>query len=159
MYITKQAGIGGEVTAHQDSAFLATEPVDTCVGIWLALQEATPANGCLWAIPGSHASGVAGRFVLDPLTRKTGWAEGKPPSLPQLAAEGCDQSSSYVPLPCPAGTLVVLHGAVVHASRANDSEKTRHALSVHYVEQAAEWSARNWMQCAGWKERPPQALE
>ena len=37
MYIFKQARIGGEVTAHQDSTFLHTTPNQSCLGLWLAL--------------------------------------------------------------------------------------------------------------------------
>ncbi|PWZ22407.1 Phytanoyl-CoA dioxygenase 1 [Zea mays] len=55
MYIFKQPGIGGEVVPHQDNTFLYTEP-RTCTGLWLALEDATINNGCLWAIPGSHKS-------------------------------------------------------------------------------------------------------
>lgn len=40
---------------HQDNSFLYTEP-PTCTGLWLALEDATIINGCLWAIPGSHKS-------------------------------------------------------------------------------------------------------
>jgi ectoine hydroxylase-related dioxygenase (phytanoyl-CoA dioxygenase family) len=43
------------VVPHQDSTFLYTEP-RTCTGLWLALEDATINNGCLWAIPGSHKS-------------------------------------------------------------------------------------------------------
>ena len=53
MYIFKQPNIGGEVTCHQDSTFLYTEPIDI-VGLWFALEDATIENGCLWAIPGGH---------------------------------------------------------------------------------------------------------
>ncbi|KAK6122351.1 hypothetical protein DH2020_043971 [Rehmannia glutinosa] len=53
MYIFKQPGIGGEVVPHQDNSFLYTNP-PTCTGLWLALEDATITNGCLWAIPGSH---------------------------------------------------------------------------------------------------------
>lgn len=53
MYIFKQPGIGGEVVPHQDSTFLYTTP-PSVVGYWLALEDATKTNGCLWAIPGSH---------------------------------------------------------------------------------------------------------
>ncbi|PIA26515.1 hypothetical protein AQUCO_09100002v1 [Aquilegia coerulea] len=55
MYIFKQPGIGGEVVPHQDNSFLYTEP-PSCTGLWLALEDATVINGCLWAIPGSHKS-------------------------------------------------------------------------------------------------------
>jgi len=54
MYIFKQARIGGAVTSHQDSTFLYTEPYQTCLGLWLALDDATLENGCLWVRPKSH---------------------------------------------------------------------------------------------------------
>ena len=54
MYIFKQPGIGGEVTSHQDATFLNTTPRQTVLGLWLALQDATLENGCVWARPGSH---------------------------------------------------------------------------------------------------------
>src|SRR5690606_37784437 len=40
MYIFKPPHIGGEVTCHQDSTFLYTDPM-TVVGFWVALQDAT----------------------------------------------------------------------------------------------------------------------
>lgn len=49
----QQPGIGGEVVPHQDNSFLYTDP-PTCTGLWLALEDATVTNGCLWAIPRSH---------------------------------------------------------------------------------------------------------
>lgn len=51
----QQPGIGGEVVPHQDNSFLHTDPA-TCTGLWLALEDATVVNGCLWAIPGSQKS-------------------------------------------------------------------------------------------------------
>ncbi|XP_061460516.1 phytanoyl-CoA dioxygenase domain-containing protein 1 isoform X3 [Rhineura floridana] len=58
MYIFKQPGIGGEVTPHQDATFLHTEPLGRVVGLWIAVENATQENGCLWFIPGSHTSGI-----------------------------------------------------------------------------------------------------
>ncbi|XP_047228390.1 phytanoyl-CoA dioxygenase domain-containing protein 1 isoform X3 [Girardinichthys multiradiatus] len=58
MYIFKQPGIGGEVTPHQDATFLYTEPLGRVMGLWIALEDATVNNGCLWFIPGSQNSGV-----------------------------------------------------------------------------------------------------
>src|SRR5215203_4012637 len=62
MYIFKQPNIGGEVTCHQDSTFLYTEPIDIA-GLWFALEDATSENGCLWAIPGGHRYGLKSRWV------------------------------------------------------------------------------------------------
>ena len=62
MYSFKQPRIGGEVTSHQDSTFLFTEPRQTCLGLWLALEKATEENGCVWGRPGSHNEPVRRRF-------------------------------------------------------------------------------------------------
>ncbi len=59
MYIFKQPRIGGEVSCHQDSTFLFTEP-QNIVGLWFALEDATLENGCLWAIPAGRDSSNAG---------------------------------------------------------------------------------------------------
>jgi len=45
MYICKNPHVGGEVTSHQDSTFLHTTPKQTCLGLWLALHDATLENG------------------------------------------------------------------------------------------------------------------
>ncbi|KAL7566524.1 hypothetical protein ACA910_006433 [Epithemia clementina (nom. ined.)] len=42
------------VHAHQDSTFLCTTPYQSCLGVWLALDDATLTNGCLWVRPYSH---------------------------------------------------------------------------------------------------------
>lgn len=63
MYIFKQPKVGGEVTSHQDSTFLYTTPRQTCLGLWLALDDATLENGCLWVRPGSHNEPVRRQFV------------------------------------------------------------------------------------------------
>ena len=63
MYIFKQPKIGGEVTSHQDSTFLFTTPKQSCLGLWLALDDATIENGCLWVRPSSHEENVRRKFV------------------------------------------------------------------------------------------------
>lgn len=65
MYIYKNPGVGGEVTPHQDSWFLHTEP-NSAVGFWLALEDCTLQNGCLQFIKGSHKSGVHRRYMRNP---------------------------------------------------------------------------------------------
>ena len=65
MYIFKQPAIGGQVMWHQDSSFLHTEP-ESVVGLWVALEDATIENGCLWALPGGHRRGLKSRFVRTP---------------------------------------------------------------------------------------------
>lgn len=38
---------------HQDATFLNTTPMKL-YGLWIALEDATLENGCLWFMPGSH---------------------------------------------------------------------------------------------------------
>ena len=37
----------------------------SCVGFWLALEDATETNGCMWAEPGGHRRPLHQRFVRD----------------------------------------------------------------------------------------------
>ncbi|EFJ46040.1 hypothetical protein VOLCADRAFT_81992 [Volvox carteri f. nagariensis] len=134
MYIFKQPSIGGEVVPHQDSTFIHTTPL-SCVGLWWALEDATRDNGCLWAIPGIHKEGLRRRFLLAP--------DGSVFfDKPQPAYD----MSAFVPLECPAGTLVLLHGENVHYSAENTSPVSRHSYSMHLVESAngVAWSSDNW---------------
>ena len=45
------------------------------------------------------------------------------------------------------GTLVLIHGQVMHKSEPNLSDKPRHAFTFHMVETAESvWSERSWLQ-------------
>jgi phytanoyl-CoA hydroxylase len=135
MYIFKQPNIGGEVTCHQDSTFLYTEPTEIA-GLWFALEDATIENGCLWAIPGGHRQGLKSRwkrtrdgrmefeiFDTDP------WPEDK-----------------LVPLEVAKGTLILLHGLLPHRSFENKSFRSRHAYTLHLISANAKYPADNWLQ-------------
>lgn len=133
MYIFKQPGIGGEVVPHQDNSFIYTEP-QTCTGLWLALEDATILNGCLWAIPGSHKNGLVRRFFRD----EDGVKFDRPsPSYDQ---------KDFVPIEVKAGSLVVIHGNLIHQSFENQSSKSRHAYSLHVVDtDGCKWAPENWI--------------
>jgi phytanoyl-CoA hydroxylase len=138
MYIFKQPGIGGEVTCHQDSTFLYTEPLSV-TGLWFALEDATQENGCLWALAGGHKTGLKSRFVRAP-EGGTRFVVFDPTPWPPEAA--------LVPLEVAAGTLIVLDGLLPHMSRANRSPRSRHAYTLHVADAAARYPADNWLQRA-----------
>ncbi|KAL8471030.1 hypothetical protein ACS0TY_033559 [Phlomoides rotata] len=133
MYIFKQPGIGGEVVPHQDNSFLYTDP-QTCTGLWLALEDATITNGCLWAIPRSHKDGLVRRFIRDDM----GVHFDRPsPSYDQ---------KDFVPIEVKAGSLVVIHGDLIHQSFENKSSTSRHAYSLHVVDtDGYKWVEDNWI--------------
>lgn len=135
MYIFKQPEIGGEVTCHQDSTFLYTEP-NNIAGLWFALEDATLENGCLWAIPGGHRLGLKSRWVRN--------GEGgmrfdvsDPTPFPE---------ERLVPLEVKKGSLILLHGLLPHKSLANRSSKSRHAYTLHVISADSVYPAGNWLQ-------------
>jgi len=52
----KPAHTGREIPWHQDGEYWPIRPLATC-SVWIALDDATPENGCMRYIPGSHAAG------------------------------------------------------------------------------------------------------
>lgn len=137
MYIFKQPGIGGEVTCHQDSTFLYTEP-QSVMGFWFALEDATQENGCLWALPGEHLKPIKSRYV-----RK---AEGGTGFITYDASPWPQEG--LVPLEVREGTLVLLHGSLPHLSYANRSPKSRHAYALHMIDGVCDYPESNWLQRA-----------
>ncbi|XP_072971981.1 phytanoyl-CoA dioxygenase 1 [Typha angustifolia] len=134
MYIFKQPGIGGEVVPHQDNSFIYTEPT-SCTGLWLALEDATITNGCLWVIPGSHKNGLKRRFIRD--------GNGVYFDLPSPSYD----QKEFVALEVKSGSLVIIHGDLIHQSFENQSPKSRHALSLHVIDtDGFTWAKDNWIQ-------------
>jgi phytanoyl-CoA hydroxylase len=135
MYIFKPPRIGGEVVCHQDSTYIYTDP-ESCIGFWFALEDATIENGCMHFIPGGHRLPLKqrnfriGEFktrteVLDP----TPWPEEK-----KTAVEART------------GTLVIFDGRAPHMSGPNLSARSRHAYTLHVIDQECHYPADNWLQ-------------
>jgi len=150
MYIFKQPRIGGVVKSHQDSTFLFTEPRLTCLGLWLALDDADESNGCLWYRPGSHKEPLRRRLIRTP-------AESYPTKFVQLEEDSKYDGSmpedlraaGFIPIPVHAGDLVLIHGSVDHLSLPNTSNKPRHSYQLHLVDgpnSGVTWSKDNWLQ-------------
>lgn len=135
MYIFKQPNIGGEVTCHQDSTFLYTEPIDIA-GLWFALEDATIENGCLWALPGGHRHGLKSRWRRTNNSTMEFEVYNKEPW----------PTDGLVPLEVPKGTLILLHGLLPHCSFENRSPRSRHAYTLHLLGAHANYPADNWLQ-------------
>ncbi|XP_065099823.1 phytanoyl-CoA dioxygenase domain-containing protein 1 [Paramisgurnus dabryanus] len=139
MYIFKQPGIGGEVTPHQDATFLYTEPLGRVMGIWIALEDASIDNGCLWFIPGSHNSGISRRMVRTP--------KGTFPLTDFIGREQNHDEKLFIPAPVKKGGAILIHGEVIHRSAENTSDRSRHVYAFHIMEsENTSWSPENWLQ-------------
>jgi len=176
MYIFKQSRIGGEVTSHQDSTFLYTTPRQTCIGLWLALDDATLENGCLWVRPGSHHEHLRRQFVRNPKhfgesLLYDGSGDEDHAELKMIFRQQTNQNNSnvtwegaipenamppecvglyeagFIPVPCKAGDLLAFCGELDHLSLPNYSSKARHTFQLHCIEgKDTQWSKENWMQ-------------
>lgn len=151
MVICKQPEIGARVLPHQDSTFLYTDP-PSAVGFWIALEDATVQNGCLSFAKGSHRrTPVRERFVrkvTGPGTEfvdveGSRWAEGLEP---EGLADGVEGAEEYELGEVEAGTLVLIHGNLLHKSEKNLSSKSRFIYTFHMVEGQNEYDSRNWLQ-------------
>lgn len=130
MLFFKPPGLQGQAW-HQDERFIPTRD-RSLVGAWIALDDATIDNGCLWVIPGSHRTGR-----IFP-TRD----HGRPDEFdPTDEAYGFDDSSA-VAVEVEAGSVVFFNGYLLHRSLRNRSDRTRMALVNHYMN---AWSPLPWM--------------
>ena len=116
MGFIKPPHIGSEKPWHQDCAYFNL-PLDTpVVAAWIALDEATPENGCMHIMPGSHREGPVVHF------NRRDW-------------QICD---THVPMdrevmvPLKPGGCLLWHGLLHHGTPANRSDLRRRALQFHY---------------------------
>ena len=135
MVIFKPPRIGGEVVCHCDHSFLWTDP-QTVIGLWFALDDATVANGCMWAIPGGHVGGARTRFRLD----------GSGGTTTDILDPTPYNHGDLVPMEAEAGTLIAFHGCLPHWSGANTSHRPRLAYTLHVIDGMAHYRADNWLQ-------------
>jgi ectoine hydroxylase-related dioxygenase (phytanoyl-CoA dioxygenase family) len=122
------------VPAHQDgiNERIELDPARS-VAIWLAVSEATAANGCLEVAPGSHQAGyLAYRRAALPAGRS-----GRP-----LTTSAGDRGTDFLPLPLAAGQAYALDVRLVHRSGPNTTTRPRIGLNIRYVAPGG-WTVRN----------------
>lgn len=152
MIICKQPEIGGAVPPHQDSTFLYTDH-PSAVGFWIALEDATVTNGCLSFAPGSHRrTPVKQRFVRKPDNSGTTFEEIEADEKRwprEFQHDESEKQEEYVLGEVSAGTLVLIHGNILHKSEKNLSQKGRIIYTFHCIEGRESYDERNWLQVPG----------
>jgi phytanoyl-CoA hydroxylase len=123
MLFVKGPGKPGQ-SWHQDEYYIPTR--DRSLGAaWIAIDDATIENGCLWIIPGSHQSGIIMRRIPG---RNPEFAEADTLDISAYGEDRC------VPVDVKAGSVVFFHGYVLHSSRRNKTADCfRMALVNHYM--------------------------
>jgi phytanoyl-CoA hydroxylase len=153
MLFTKGEGKPGQAW-HQDEYFIPTRD-RSLTAAWIALDDATTENGCLWVLPGSHRPGVIypDRDQDDPRF--------------DCSIEAYDfpyQDTDAVPVKVAAGSVLLFNGYLLHRSLPNAAPTgLRRALVNHYMSaqsllpwtrppddvHVAKWDCRDIVMVAG----------
>lgn len=126
--IYKDAHRGGRVDRHQDYYYWPHLDRPTSVTAWTALTEATPDNGCVWVVPGSHLRGVLDSHGPDGIPFAQDPAD--PVGSPRVPAEA---GTATVPLQLLPGDLSFHHCLTLHGSGENRTAGPRHGYTTHFL--------------------------
>jgi ectoine hydroxylase-related dioxygenase (phytanoyl-CoA dioxygenase family) len=123
MLFIKAAGKPGQAW-HQDEYYIPTRD-RSLTGAWIAMDNATVENGCLWVIPGSHKHGILWpQHTHDDRRFDCAGEAGGYPYTDEDA----------IPVEVNAGSVVVFNGYLLHRSLPNRAQSGyRRALVNHYM--------------------------
>jgi phytanoyl-CoA hydroxylase len=123
MLFVKASGQPGQAW-HQDEHFIPTRDRSLC-GAWIALDDATIENGCMWMHPGSQSPGVL--YPMRP------HGEARFDSADE-AQEHPYPREGGAPVELKAGGVAFFNGYVLHRSLPNRAPAGfRRALVTHYM--------------------------
>jgi len=123
MLFVKAPGQPGQAW-HQDEHFIPTRDRSLC-GAWIALDDATIENGCLWMQPGSQAPGIL--YPMRP------HGEARFDSADEVYDHPYEREGG-VPVELKAGGVAFFNGYVLHRSLPNCApDGFRRALVTHYM--------------------------
>ncbi len=114
---------------HQDTGYTYVEPQHYLTA-WVALTDATVANGCPWILPGVHRAGTLRHHWVDPI----GWQ--------CVPAEGVVDGA--VAAEVPAGGAVVFSSLTPHFTGPNTTDGVRKAYIVQYAADGTVTLAGDW---------------
>ncbi|MFD3477830.1 phytanoyl-CoA dioxygenase family protein [Streptomyces sp. NPDC058695] len=118
--ILKPAHRGAETPWHQDEAYWNPDHEHRAISIWMPLQPATPANGCMEFVPGSHLLPVLPHKLINPD------AQG-------LVLADTGAVSERVACPLPAGGATVHANRTIHYAGPNTTGEPRRALIMSFA--------------------------
>jgi phytanoyl-CoA hydroxylase len=120
---------GIEKPYHQDSAYFTIKPM-SLVTCWIALDDVTVENGCMWVIPGSHRGEL--------YDHSQPWNVGGRIDM-QVPGEKIDRSCE-TPITMSAGSCSFHHSMLLHRSGPNQTEGHRRGLAIHYMSSQSRWT-------------------
>lgn len=123
MLFVKGPGKAGQAW-HQDEYYIPTRD-KSLIGVWIAIDDATIDNGCLWIVPGSHKSGYMMRRIPNTSTEYADVDTLDVSSYPK---------EQVIPVEVASGSVVFFNGYTLHSSLRNKTTDCfRTALVNHYM--------------------------
>ena len=122
-FFIKEPSSAGFVSWHQDSTYWGLDPADV-VTAWVAFTDATPENGYMQYIPGTHTS--------DQLEHRDTFAKNNLLTRGQEVAVDVDESKA-VTIELRPGEISLHHVRLVHGSPANPSNDRRIGFAIRYI--------------------------
>lgn len=119
MVMNKPASQGTLLPWHQDGGDVWALDRDPLITIWMALDDATAANGCVEVLPGSHRLGLLSQ-------------QGSTISEEE-ARRHCPEDA-VVAMEVPAGHAILMHNWLLHRSGINRTEVPRRAFTASYLD-------------------------
>jgi phytanoyl-CoA hydroxylase len=119
---------GGPKPAHQDNFYFGPTDPEGVVTAWIALDDATLENGCLYFGDGTQQGPVYAHVA----------PEGEPYNL-QLPASILEKQP-MTPAPVRKGGVSFHHGNTFHQSGPNHSTQWRRACALHFVRNDVEFA-------------------
>jgi ectoine hydroxylase-related dioxygenase (phytanoyl-CoA dioxygenase family) len=119
---------GGPKPAHQDNFYFGPTDIEGVVTAWIALDDATLENGCLYFGDGTNLGPVYPHFA----------PAGEPFNL-QLPAALLERQP-MAPAPVRKGGVSFHHGNTFHQSGPNHSPRWRRACALRYVRNGVEFA-------------------
>lgn len=117
----KPAHHGGVVAWHQDYSYWTRSQPMAHLTCWIALDDSTRDNGCLWYVPGSH------KWELLPITGLAGDMD----EIKTVLNDEQKQAFRPVPIELKRGQCSFHHPLTVHGSYENRSDRPRRATLVN----------------------------
>lgn len=111
---------GNPTSWHLDTPYWSFQSRDA-LSIWIALDEATVANGCMWYLPGTHKTATFNNVGIGPnmgdlFDVYPAWRNIQP-----------------IAVPLPAGGAAIHNGLCAHAAGANMTPGSRRAMTCAYM--------------------------
>jgi ectoine hydroxylase-related dioxygenase (phytanoyl-CoA dioxygenase family) len=122
-FFAKPAGNGKATPWHQDGEYWPIRPLATCT-VWLAVDDATPENGCLRIIKGSHKNKDLLKHETNPSDNLT---------LNQELLKSEYDESQAVDLVLKRGQISLHDVFLVHGSEPNTSPNPRRGMTMRFM--------------------------